>query len=45
MKSEVEDEKMKEKIYEYDKNKILEKWKEVIRWMDDKKIEEKEEFE
>lgn len=45
MKSTVEDEKLKDKISEADKNTILEKVNEVIRWLDGNQLAEKEEFE
>lgn len=45
MKSTVEDEKLKDKISESDKNTILEKCNEVIRWLDANQLAEKEEFE
>ncbi|KAM8854022.1 LOW QUALITY PROTEIN: heat shock protein family A (Hsp70) member 8b [Synchiropus picturatus] len=44
MKSFVEDDKVKGKISDEDKNKILEKSKEVIAWLDVNQSAEKEEF-
>nr|ADR66514.1 heat shock protein 70s [Perinereis aibuhitensis] len=45
MKSTVEDEKLKDKIAEEDKTKIIEKCNEVIRWLDSNQTAEKDEFE
>nr|AXU24960.1 heat shock protein 70-6 [Cyrtorhinus lividipennis] len=45
MKSTVEDEKLKDKLSEADKNTILEKVNDVIRWLDSNQLAEKEEFE
>uniref|UniRef100_A0A194ANU4 Putative heat shock protein 70 n=1 Tax=Pinctada fucata TaxID=50426 RepID=A0A194ANU4_PINFU len=45
MKSTVEDEKLKDKIEEGDKNKIKEKCDEIIKWLDTNQLAEKEEFE
>nr|ABJ97378.1 heat shock protein 70 [Pinctada fucata] len=45
MKSIVEDEKLKDKIEEGDKNKIKEKCDEIIKWLDTNQLAEKEEFE
>jgi L1 cell adhesion molecule like protein len=45
MKSAVEDGKLKEKISESDKNIILDKCNEVIRWLDDNQHAEKEKLE
>ncbi|XP_067014227.1 heat shock 70 kDa protein cognate 4 isoform X1 [Anabrus simplex] len=45
MKSTVEDEKLKDKISDSDKNTILDKCNEVIRWLDANQLAEKEEFE
>jgi len=45
MKSTMEDEKIKDKIPEADKNTVLEKCNEVIRWLDANQLAEKEEFE
>jgi L1 cell adhesion molecule like protein len=45
MKSSTGDEKLKDKISECDKNTIFDKCNEVIRWLDDNKLAEKEEFE
>lgn len=44
MKSAVEDEKLKGKINEADKQKVLEKCNEVIAWLDANQLAEKEEF-
>jgi L1 cell adhesion molecule like protein len=45
MKSTVEDEKMKDKISDEDKQSILSKCNEVIQWLDQNQTAEKEEFE
>ncbi|XP_030069884.1 heat shock-related 70 kDa protein 2 [Microcaecilia unicolor] len=45
IKQTVEDEKLKGKISDQDKNKILEKCSEVIGWLDKNQMAEKEEFE
>jgi L1 cell adhesion molecule like protein len=45
MKSTVEDEKLKDKISADDKQKVLDKCNEVIRWIDSNQLAEKEEFE
>uniref|UniRef100_A0A1B6D262 Heat shock 70 kDa protein cognate 4 n=2 Tax=Clastoptera arizonana TaxID=38151 RepID=A0A1B6D262_9HEMI len=45
IKSTMEDEKLKDKITEADKNTVLEKCNEVIRWLDSNQLAEKEEFE
>ncbi|XP_049946043.1 heat shock 70 kDa protein cognate 4 isoform X1 [Schistocerca serialis cubense] len=45
MKSTVEDEKLKDKISDSDKQTILDKCNEVIRWLDANQLAEKEEFE
>lgn len=45
MKSTVEDEKLKDKISAEDKQKILDKCNEVIRWLDSNQLAEKDEFE
>lgn len=45
MKSTVEDEKMKDKISEDDKKKLLDKVEETIKWLDTNQLAEKEEFE
>ena len=45
MKSTVEDEKLKDKISDEDKTKIIEKCNEVIAWLDANQTAEKEEFE
>ncbi|XP_031551335.1 heat shock cognate 71 kDa protein [Actinia tenebrosa] len=45
MKQTVEDEKLKDKISEEDKTKILDKCKEVIEWLDHNQTAEKDEFE
>jgi len=44
MKSTVEDEKLKDKISDEDKQKITEKCNEVIRWLDGNQSAEKDEF-
>jgi len=45
MKQTVEDEKLKDKISEEDKKKILEKCNEIIHWLDANQTAEKDEFE
>ncbi|XP_061181462.1 heat shock cognate 71 kDa protein [Saccostrea echinata] len=45
MKSTVDDEKLKDKISEGDKKTILDKCDEIIKWMDQNQLAEKEEFE
>jgi len=45
MKSTVKDDKMKDEIDEDEKKIILEKCDEVIEWLDDNQLAEKEEFE
>lgn len=45
MKSTVEDEKIKDKISEDDKKKLLDKVEETIKWLDTNQLAEKEEFE
>ena len=45
MKSTVEEEKVKDKISEDDKKKIMDKCEEVIRWLDSNQMAEKEEYE
>lgn len=45
MKSTVEDEKVKDKISEEDKKSIIDKCQEVITWLDQNQLGEKEEFE
>ncbi|XP_043975654.1 heat shock protein family A (Hsp70) member 8b [Gambusia affinis] len=45
MRSTIEDEKLKDKISELDKKKILDKCSEVISWLDKNQTAEKEEFE
>ncbi|CAG6001584.1 unnamed protein product [Menidia menidia] len=45
MKSTVEDDKLKDKISEEDKKKILDKCNEIISWLDRNQTAEKEEFE
>lgn len=45
MKSTLEDEKLKDKISQEDRDKVLEKCNEVIRWIDSNQLAEKEEFE
>jgi len=44
MKSTIEDEKIKDKISEEDKKKIVDKCNEVISWLDANQLAEKEEF-
>ena len=44
MKSTIEDEKIKDKISEEDKKKIVDKCTEVIAWLDANQLAEKEEF-
>jgi len=44
MKSTIEDEKIKDKITEEDKKKIVDKCSEVISWLDANQLAEKEEF-
>ena len=44
MKSTVEDEKVKDKISEDDRKKILDKCDDIIRWLDANQLAEKEEF-
>merc|ERR1719304_15189 len=44
MKSTIEDEKIKDKISEEDKKKIVDKCSEVIAWLDANQLAEKEEF-
>jgi L1 cell adhesion molecule like protein len=44
MKSTVEDEKLKDKISAEDKQKVLDKCNEVVRWIDSNQLAEKEEF-
>jgi len=44
MKATVEDEKLKDKISAEDKQKVLDKCNEVIRWIDANQLAEKEEF-
>lgn len=44
VKQTVEDEKLKEKINEEDRKKILEKVREVLHWIDSNQLAEKEEF-
>jgi len=44
MKSTIEDEKIKDKISEEDKKKIVDKCSEVISWLDANQLAEKEEF-
>jgi len=44
MKSTVEDEKLKDKISAEDKQKILDKCNEVVRWIDANQLADKEEF-
>lgn len=45
MKSTVDDEKLKDKISEGDKKTILDKCEEIIKWMDQNQLADKEEFE
>jgi len=45
MKSTVEDEKLKDKISDEDKEKVMEKCNEIIKWLDANQLAEKEEFE
>lgn len=45
IKSTVEDEKLKDKISEEDKKKVLDKVQETIKWLDANQLAEKEEFE
>lgn len=45
MKSTVDDEKLKDKVSESDKKTILDKCDEIIKWMDQNQLAEKEEFE
>ncbi|XP_013778668.1 heat shock 70 kDa protein cognate 4 [Limulus polyphemus] len=44
MKSTVEDEKLKDKISEEDKKKVLDKVQEIIKWLDSNQLAEKDEF-
>jgi len=45
MKSTIEDEKLKDKISQEDRDKVLEKCNEAIKWIDANQLAEKEEFE
>ncbi|KAM6311795.1 heat shock-related 70 kDa protein 2 [Aegotheles albertisi] len=45
MKQTVEDEKLKEKISDQDKQKVLDKCREVVSWLDRNQMAEKEEYE
>lgn len=45
MKSTVDDEKLKDKISKVDKKTILDKCEEIIKWMDQNQLADKEEFE
>ncbi|VUZ40929.1 unnamed protein product [Hymenolepis diminuta] len=45
MKSTVDDEKVKEKISEDDRKKIVEKCEEVLKWLDSNQMAEKDEYE
>nr|CUU98813.1 hypothetical transcript [Hymenolepis microstoma] len=45
MKSTVEDEKVKEKIGESDRKRMVEKCEEVLKWLDSNQMAEKDEFE
>jgi heat shock 70kDa protein 1/2/6/8 len=44
MKATMEDEKLKDKISEEDKQKVMEKCNEVIKWIDSNQLAEKDEF-
>jgi len=44
MKATMEDEKLKDKISEEDKQKVMDKCNEVIRWIDSNQLAEKDEF-
>lgn len=45
MKSTIEDEKLKDKISQEDRDKVMEKCNEVIRWIDGNQLADKDEFE
>jgi L1 cell adhesion molecule like protein len=45
MKSTIEDEKLKDKISSEDREKVMEKCNEIIKWIDANQLAEKEEFE
>ncbi|XP_054163073.1 heat shock cognate 71 kDa protein [Oppia nitens] len=45
IKSTIEDEKLKDKISEDDKTKVLDKVNDIIKWLDTNQLAEKEEFE
>jgi len=45
MKSTVEDEKLKDKISEEDRQKVMDKCNEIIKWIDGNQLADKEEFE
>jgi len=45
MKSTIEDEKLKDKITQEDRDKVMEKCNEAIKWIDGNQLAEKEEFE
>jgi len=45
MKSTIEDEKLKDKISDEDREKVMEKCNEIIKWIDTNQLAEKEEFE
>lgn len=45
MKSTVEDEKLKDKISEEDRTKVMDKCNEIIKWIDSNQLAEKDEFE
>jgi L1 cell adhesion molecule like protein len=45
MKSTIEDEKLKDKISQEDRDKVLEKCNEVVQWIDANQLAEKDEFE
>lgn len=45
MKSTIEDEKLKDKISDEDREKVMEKCNEIIRWIDGNQLADKDEFE
>jgi len=45
MKSTIEDEKLKDKIGQEDRDKVMEKCNEIIKWIDGNQLADKEEFE
>jgi len=45
MKSTIEDEKLKDKISQEDRDKVMEKCNEIIKWIDGNQLADKEEFE